>query len=280
MNKESTLYDYTKSAEELRQFELREKCSKIAMEYERFNLENDVYKMFGEWLLEQAKTGYSATFTGKILDGFLKGRGVSAPRKVTIKAKESDYDSCERLRVLSGKFYRNHADGYESDYRWYTLWKIAKAYNKQNGCIVVDAPSYLTSSGSVAIVLDWSKEAQDCITHEKWAENVNSKFDVIGCALESGVIASVISFVVLVVLALFISDEQFLIPGFFALCLMFVLCPVFYPKIKKVKISSLTDETAIKFYTHCKMIEETRYSRYNIRLDEQRDWAGNCLGWF
>lgn len=268
MNKESTLYDYTKSAEELRQFELREKCSKIAMEYERFNLENDVYKMFGEWLLEQAKTGYSATFTGKILDGFLKGRGVSAPRKVTIKAKESDYDSCERLRVLSGKFYWNHADGYESDYRWYTLWKITKAYNHKNGCVVVDAPSYLTSSGSVAIVLDWSKDAQDCITRERWRKDAKSSFVMLylegiagfggGFILWGGLWLILKTFVP-TLCDTFLFGQPYI--GTFLIGLSFVLFCEFYLTKRQV------DKCAVDFDTHCKNIQNARGGTYSIERD-------------
>lgn len=264
MNKESTLYDYTKSAEELRQFELGETCSRIIHEYEMFNLQNDVYKMFGEWLLDQAKTGYSAIFTSKILDEFLKGRGVSAPKKVIIKAKESDYDSCERLRVLSGKFYWNYADGYESDYKWYTLWKIAKAYNKQNGCIVVDAPSHLTVSGSLAIVLDWSKDAQDCISHEAWKPHAQDTFSVGFCFTASLVICLVMDLIAMIILVFFIPDEQLLIPGFLGFVGAFVGAAFLYFHIKKITIASSMELYAEDFEAHCKKIEETRYSRYKI----------------
>lgn len=136
MDKGSTLYDYTRSAEELRVFELGETCSKIIHEYEMFNLQNDVYKMFGEWLLNEAKTKYSTVFTREDLIGFLNSRRVVPPDSVTIKAKKEDYDSCEKLRMLSSDCYWNYKNGYESEYAWYTLWKIAKAYNKQNGCVV------------------------------------------------------------------------------------------------------------------------------------------------
>lgn len=90
MDKGSTLYDYTRSAEELRVFELGETCSKIIHEYEMFNLQNDVYKMFGEWLLNEAKTVYEAVFTEKILNKFLKDKDLTKPGKVYIKAKKSD----------------------------------------------------------------------------------------------------------------------------------------------------------------------------------------------
>ena len=54
MKAESTILDYTKSAEEIRRFKLKEKCHEIAAEYERFNIENEVYEKFGQWLLEKA----------------------------------------------------------------------------------------------------------------------------------------------------------------------------------------------------------------------------------
>lgn len=274
----STLYDYTKSAEELRQFELREKCSQIAIEYERFNLENDVYKMFREWLLEQAKTGYSATFTSKDLNKLLNVRNIMQPDPVTIEAKDGDYDSCDKFRMLSSGHYCSYKNGYESNYAWYIIWKITRAYNNKNGCIVINAPR--NEDGCVKINLDWSKDAQECITYKKWEEKANIEFDTIGYAIGSGVISSVISFIVFEIFAFFIPDEQLSILRFFVLCLMFALYLVFYSRIKKVKISNLTEETAINFHTHCNMIEETRYSRYSIRLDKQRSWIGNSPGWF
>lgn len=264
MNKESTLYDYTRSAEELRVFELGETCSRIIHEYEMFNLQNDVYKMFGEWLLNEAKTGYSAVFTSRELSRFLNSRDVQPPRSVDIKAKKGDYDSCEKLRMLSSNYYWSFKGGYEAEYAWYTLWKIAKAYNKQNGCIVVDAPSYLTFSGSLAIVLDWSKEAQDCISHEAWKPHAQDTFSAGFCFTASLVICLVMDLIAMIILVFFIPDEQLLIPGFWGFVGAFVGAAFLYFHIKKIMIASSMELYAEGFEAHCKKIEETRYSRHRI----------------
>lgn len=280
MNKESTLYDYTKSAEELRAFELGETCSRIIHEYEMFNIQNDVYKMFGEWLLEQAKTGYRATFTEKILLGFLKSKRLSNPKSELISASKDDYDQCEKLRELCSSNYTKDPGGFNSDYCLYTLWKIAKTYNCRNGCIVVDAPSRLMANSNWVIALDWSKDAQDCISHEAWKPRAQDTFSVGFCFAASLVICLVMDLIALIILAFFIPDEQLLIPGFWLFIGGFVNAAFLYFHIKKIMISSSMELYAKGFEAHCKRIEETRYSRYNIRLDEQRDWAGNCLGWF
>lgn len=125
MDKGSTLYDYTRSAEEPRVFELGETCSKIIHEYEMFNLQNDVYKMFGEWLLNEAKTVYEAVFTEKILNKFLKDKDLTKPGKVYIKAKKSDLQSCEKLRELTNSRCW--------DERW-NGWPVTRTYHCHREC--------------------------------------------------------------------------------------------------------------------------------------------------
>lgn len=266
MNKESTLYDYTKSAEELRQFELREKCSKIAMEYERFNLENDVYKMFGEWLLNEAKTKYSVVFTSKDLIGFLNSRRVVAPDSVTIAAKKEDYASCENLRMLSIGYYWSYKSGYDAEYTWYTLWKITKAYNKKNGCIVINAPRH--EDGCVKIDLDWSKDAQDCITRERWRKDAKSSFVMLylegiagfggGFILWGGLWLILKTFVP-TLCDTFLFGQPYI--GTFLIGLSFVLFCEFYLTNRQV------DKCAVDFDAHCKNIQNTRGSTYSIERD-------------
>lgn len=262
MDKGSTLYDYTRSAEELRVFELGEACSKIIHEYEMFNLQNDVYKMFGEWLLNEAKTGYSAVFTSRELNRFLNIRDAQPPRSVDIKAKKGDYDSCEKLRMLSSNYYWSFKSGYEAEYAWYTLWKIAKAYNKQNGCVVTDAPKH--EDGCVKIFLNWSKEAQDCISHEAWKSHAQDTFSAGFCFGASLVICLVMDLIAFIILAFFIPDEKLMVPGFWLFVGAFVGAAFLYFRIKKIMIDASMDLYSEGFEAHCNKIEETRYSKYNI----------------
>lgn len=267
MNKGSTLYDYTRSAEELRVFELGETCSRVIQEYEMFNLQNDVYKMFGEWLLNEAKTGYEAMFTEKILNKFLKDKDLTKPGKVYIKAKKSDLQSCEKLRELtSSRCWDerwNGWGGFETDYAWYTLWKIAKAYNCQNGCVVVDAPSYLMYSGNVAIVLNWSKKAQDCISHDKWrdaAEEGESRF--IYLFMGSG-IGFLLGGLGCMALGEFFGIGELIL----SILLFAITCVtgiVYVTLVRSCKINLYMEMFASDFEAHCKKIEETRYSQYEI----------------
>lgn len=261
MNKGSTLYDYTRSAEELRVFELGETCSRIIHEYEMFNLQNDVYKMFGEWLLNEAKTKYSVVFTSKDLIGFLNSRRVGPPDSVTIKAKKGDYDSCEKLRMLSSNCYWSFKSGYQAEYAWYTLWKIAKAYNKQNGCIVTDAPKH--EDGCVKIFLDWSKKAQDCISCEKWrdaAEEGESRF--IYLFMGSG-IGFLLGGLGCMALGEFLGVSEIVL----SILLFAITCVtgiVYATLVRSCKIDSYIEAFSVYFESHCKKIEEARYSRYEI----------------
>lgn len=271
MDKGSTLYDYTRSAEELRVFELGETCSRIIHEYEMFNLQNDVYKMFGEWLLNEAKTKYSVVFTSKDLIGFLNSRRAGAPDSVTIAAKKEDYDSCENLRMLSSSCYWNYKSGYESGYAWYTLWKITKAYNKKNGCIVMNAPR--SEDGCLKIDLDWSKDAQECITREKWRSDAKKEFPFGLCALFGGLVGAILGFLVAAVLAIIHISAWIIFGAYFG---FIAFCAVAIGALSRSMFIDLEiDKLSKDFNNHCERIEETRYSRYSIRLDDQRDWVGH-----
>lgn len=257
MNKESTLYDYTKSAEELRQFELREKCSKIAMEYERFNIQNDVYKMFGEWLLERAKTGYSATFTTCDLLDYLESKGLSCPRSLNIEAEYKDWNGCKQLRMISNGRRFGSSDPFRSDYGIYTLWKIAQAYNCKNGCVVTEIVP------GVKIALNWSKDAQDCITRKKWRERAEDNEELFDWLVFGAKIGICFGILLAVGLALFGVVG---VVGFLCVVIGSVLAGVFVSValLREHEMTRHMDNYACRFDIHCKSIEEAKQSEYDV----------------
>lgn len=259
MDKGSTLYDYTRSAEELRVFELGETCSRIIHEYEMFNLQNDVYKMFGEWLLNEAKTKYSAKFTSFDLLDYIESKELSRPRSFDIEAEYKDRNDCKPFRMLSDGHRFDSSRPFKSDYGRYTLWKIAQAYNCKNGCVVTEI-----DPGS-KIFLDWSKEAQDCITRERWRCDADCPLIVL---LIAGACAGFLLWCVLWnVLNRFVPAlcNTFLVreprPTMFLTTVIVVLLDKF--RNTKHRMNKL----AWDFDTHCKNIEDARGSRYSIEND-------------
>lgn len=265
MNKESTLYDYTKSAEELRQFELGETCSRIIHEYERFNLENDVYKMFGKWPLEKAKTGYSAAFSWYDLENLLKSRGLKSPESFSIESDEKNYGACKQFRMISSGREFGRYCLFNARYSVYTLWKIAQAYNCKNGCVVTDI------SCDPKIYLNWSKDAQDCITHEKWREKAEQGDGVDDWISGMAVVGLIFGSVSSLILA-FLGWMSLVILLCTLLGCVFVFIAIGLIWIRTLVIKGKMDKYAEDFERHCQNIQDAKRSEYDVSRTYSHIW--------
>lgn len=255
MKSNSTLLDYTKSAEEIRKFKLKEECHKIAAEYEKFNVENRVYEKFGEYLLEKAKNSYSLGFDSGDLRKILTESEAECPEQKKIDAMREDYFWCEELREICPDEW-SFRMCYRSSYTWYTLWKIAKAYNGNYGCVVKNSPS--EKYNKFWFVLDWSQDANDCISKEKWRGESEAKgFDkflyrgigIIFYIFFTGIVFPVLElnpnvFVWIVFGALFVILTQILI------------C--------KLIVKKRMNELSKPFKDHCEKISQTKESEFDV----------------
>lgn len=259
--KESTMYDYTKSAEELRKFNLNEECHKIAHKYEMFNIEQGVYEEFGKVLLETAKTKYNLEFSSDFLKKYFQDKGIKAPESETFSGKGSDYANCESLRELCPyKAYQPY-NTYRSNYYWYTLWRIAKTYNCKSGCVVTQSPRTGYCEEYVFFELDWSKDAVDCITKEKWIEKAEDKSDGwiqngilrIGCCIAFYFVASVIK-----------GELISAIPFFVGVVIAYIFSEIV---LRKIEVKYRMNELSKRFQKHCDNIQNTKPSKYDVKFD-------------
>lgn len=222
MHKEETTFlDYTRSAEELRLFELNKKCREIAHEYEKFNIENGIYERFGELFLIEVKKGYNTTFTSNHLAKIIYDKKIELPKTYLIAAGKEDYEKCQSLRDICVNDTLS-LGSYKSNYAWYTMWKIAKAYNGKHGCVVTATPNRdWRSSEMLKIKMDWSQDAVDCITGEKWV--YESKQKSIGILtywfLVSGVIFAIFTVLGVLLVMLNVIQNDFLVLYFLKFCL-------------------------------------------------------------
>lgn len=267
---DSTLLEYTKTAEELRLFSLSEKCKEIAREYERFNIKNGVYEFFAECLLKKAKTHYSMKFKDVEIEYFLYDKGIEPPAYKEINAEPKDYENCEFLREIC-KGYDFHPD-----YYWYTLWKIAKAYNCKNGCVVVKSVGGdMWTNGILYIELDWSQQALDCITKNKWrckSENcVGNRFVwILLSGFVSFFISAIIVFGVLIAIAeIGVIEKENILEGRFWIVWVLTLMSTWiisFP-VRDSSVNYELDYLSQEFDEHCKKISQNKCSSYNIDRD-------------
>lgn len=259
MHKEETTFlDYTRSAEELRLFELNEKCREVAHEYEKFNIENGIYERFGELFLIEVKKGYNTTFTSNHLAKIIYDKNIEPPKTYLIAAEEGDYEKCQSLRDICVNDTLS-LGSYKSNYAWYTMWKIAKAYNGKHGCIVTVTPNRdWMSSEMLKIKMDWSQNAIDCITKEKWKEEANKiELGIITMALLGIFIWSFIWFVIYI----FFNPANAL-PIYCIGAIEFAFLNAI--PIRNFLISLKIYELSQKFKKHCENIEETKISEFDI----------------
>lgn len=260
MHKEETTFlDYTRSAEELRMFELNEKCREIAHEYEKFNIENGIYDLFGEWFLSEVKTGYNTTFTSYQLAKIISDKNIEPPKTYLIASKEDDYEKCQSLRDICVNDTLS-LGSYKSNYAWYTMWKITKAYNGKHGCVVTATPNRdWRSSEMLKIKMDWSQDAVNCVTGEKWREEANKS--------ELGVIASAV-FGLLIWLAIWLVTILIFYPFANALLIFFAgaiaFSFIFAVPIRRLSISDELYKLSQKFKKHCENIEKTKISEFDV----------------
>lgn len=252
MKTDSTLLDYTRSAEEICKFKLKEKCHEIASKYEKFNIENRVYEKFGEYLLERAKNSYSLGFDSGDLKKILTE--VEYPEQNKIDAMREDYFWCKELREICPDEWCFKMC-YRSSYEWYTLWRIAKAYNGNYGCVVKISPS--EKYNKFWFVLDWSQDANDCISKEKWRSEAKKEIDKFSCLL-IGAFTDL-----LCTLFLFCSFE------FKEIFFVWLVSVILLPIIERILIESFVVRKGMNvlskpFQEHCERINQTRYSEFDI----------------
>lgn len=258
---ESTILDYTKSVEEIRLFELSEKCREIAREYESYNIRNGIYEAFGEWFLEEAKDSYSTEFSSHDLAQIIRKKDIEPPKVFLFERKYGDYDKCESLREICVNVGITTCRC-ESNYAWYTMWQIAKAYNGKHGCVVTESPNYDCSCGGmIKISIDWNQDAVDCTTGNKWMEEAEEKIGIIG----SGIVG-VFVWMVAWVSVLFVIE----IPKNISACLATFFIPiipvfcVFSFPIRSFWVKREINKLSVEFVKHCQNIKETKYSEFNV----------------
>lgn len=259
---ESTILDYTKSVEELRLFELSEKCREIAREYESYNIRNGIYEAFGEWFLEEAKDSYSTEFSSHDLAQIIRKKDIEPPKVFLVERKYGDYDKCESLREICVNVGITTCRC-ESNYAWYTMWQIAKAYNGKHGCVVTEPPNYDCSyGGMIKISIDWSQDAVDCTTNEKW--RMEAEKEELG-VIASGFFGDLIWLFVWLVLALAIAITQERFIGFKTYLIPFIpIFVLFSTTIRSLSIKSYTKKLSKEYVKHCQNIKETKYSKFNV----------------
>lgn len=261
---EGTILEYTKSAEELRLFELSEKCHEIAHEYELYNIQNGIYEAFGEWFLEEAKNGYSTTFTSYALSKIIFDKNIEPPKHQIIKTKEGDYEKCQALRDICVNGTRS-LGGYKSNYAWYTLWKIAKAYNGKHGCIVTEPPSHndYRYGDPISFSIDWSQDAVDCTTNEKWRmEAEKEELGIIKSGI-FGVFCWCFIWMVRIFIEICFCDKIPSLHYFFI-----PVVPVFFVfafPVRNFSIQKIMKKLSKEFVKHCQNIEQTKYSKFDVK---------------
>lgn len=274
MKSNSTLLDYTKSAEEIRKFKLKEECHKIAAEYERFNIENGVYEKFGEWLLDKAKDRYCTEFSQGDLVRMLTDREIECPGNYKIECDEDDYDWCEPLREICPK--ENSGYGWiRSSYSWYTAWRIAKTYNCKHGCVVTKATNIPWRHSEVSFILDWSQDANDCISKKKWRSRIENSFmSKVGFGLWGCMIWFFVWALIATIASLpndkFIGmDSLFVtvVPAFLFFC---------FP-VRNFLVSKRIESLSEPFKDHCEKISQTKQSNFNVKCGKECSSNGSVL---
>ena len=265
MKAESTILDYTKSAEEIRRFKLKEKCHEIAAEYERFNIENEVYEKFGQWLLEKAIDRYSVSFSSKDLcNMILASNEVECPESFKINGRLFDYEWCNELREICPNDLDIKSQ-YKSMYSWYTLWRIVKAYNGKHGCVVTLTPTYKWSE--IHFHLNWSQDASDCISKEKWRNEADrSKFEY---KVLNGMIGLMLGFFLPVFPFVFFGIQTYLWVWITSIILFPIL---FIFPIRNLEIRRKMNKLSKSFQEHCEKINQTRDSEFDVEKGQLKTY--------
>lgn len=274
MKTDSTILDYTRSVEDIRKFKLKEECHKIAAEYERFNIENGVYEKFGEGLLEKAKDRYKAEFNNFHLTKIVTEMELECPESYKIKANIDDYDWCDQLREICPIEWRSWGE-FRSCYSWYTIWRIAKTYNCKHGCVVSCSPDLFVGGTEIRFTLDWSQDASDCISKEKWRECAE---DDLPNKLIFGCIGSCCWIVIWAIWAAIAAGCQSRFIGFLPLLIpvmpMFLL---FSFSVRNIFVRMGMNKRSWQFESHCEKIEQTKVCYFNVKCG--RKCSKHEVGW-
>lgn len=250
--KEGSMYEYTNSAKNVRLFLVGEKCSEIIKSFTKFNFEHGVYQFFSEKLLEVAKSQYYIEFTEYDIKKFLTENGIleNVPVFDNVEIEKDDYDKCEKLRVIGYK-KRDCYSWVNPDYYWFTLWEIAKTYNKKHGCVVIEPPhrDMKWSSGELKLVLSWCKNANDAISGKLFIKK--SKTDGIPAEYVFLAIFLMVISLILIIVGMVIIG---LIPAICLLAITIIWLYYFAIKAQSKKESK-------EFKMHCEHISKTEYSR-------------------
>lgn len=266
---EASFYEYTKSAQEIKKFKCEENCREIAAQYERFNKENGVYEFFGEKLLEEAKENYGMEFESNHIRKYLTSKNVDAPASENIEYDREWYKNSEAIKNVCPPYYKFN----RTDYFWYTIWRIAKEYNCKNGCVVTDTPKSYESYTDNYLILDWSEEARNYATGEKYKREARESWKLFPVATFGaivGCLTPVAIWIIMFVVGIFCVENPIenannwidlrrTIP----FCTI-VFCLIFATGLRKVMISQDIEMDSVEFRTHCKNIEKTEPSSFDL----------------
>lgn len=267
---DTSFYEYTKSAKDVKKFVCEEKCREIALAFDKFNAESGVYEFFGDVLLEVAKEYYEMTFESTSIESYLEDKRLEPPVFEKIEIEESWYDESQDIRNVSKRTYPG--DSYITpNYYWYTLWKIAKEYNGKNGCVTTQSPTTKYPVGYY-FEMNWGKGASRITNDKKLMEEYEDEETMGMKILVFASIWIVVLFLILLCwmiahnipfLNSILYETDCFSPfsiTFFTTIISFAIWG--FSKIKE--INSYVNEQKLKFIKHCKNIQENRESRYYL----------------
>lgn len=266
---ETTFLDYTKSADDVRLFNLKEKCHNIILEYEKHNIENNVYGIFGEWFLKQVPNGFKLDVSEYQITSLLAQNNIDIPSSYKIKGKSEDYEKCAQLRQISTGM---RCGEYETDYVWYTMWQIANAYNCKHGCVVTESPIVSSNSyKNITMSFDWSQSATDCITRKRWEKDAKEDTGPLLFYIFLGFVSGFLLFLIYVpIFSIFdLSGKYFLLVN--AISFIISLYAFVFP-IRKSNLKHNIKKASADFDKHCERIANYYVSNFDITLKRYLGW--------
>lgn len=266
---ETTFLDYTKSADDVRMFSLKEECHNIILEYEKYNLEHNVYGIFGEWFLKQIPNGFKLTVSEYQITSLLAQNNIDIPGSYKIKSKSEDYEKCAQLRQISTGM---RCGEYETDYIWYTMWQIANAYNCKHGCVVTESPTVSSYNyRNITMSFDWSQSSIDCITRKRWEKDAKEYTGSVLLYIFLGAAFGCCLFAVYVVIfaLLKLGGKYFLFTN--AISFIISLYAFVFP-IRKSNLKHNIKKASADFDRHCERIANYYVSRFDVTPKRYMGW--------
>lgn len=266
---ETTFLDYTKSADDVRLFNLKEECHNIILEYEKYNLEHNVYGIFGEWFLKQVPNGFKLEVSEYQITSLLAQNNIDIPSSYKIKGKSEDYEKCAQLRQIS---IGMRCGKYETDYIWYTMWQIANAYNCKHGCVVTESPTVSSYNyRNITMSFDWSQSAIDCITRKRWEKDAKKDTgSVFFYTLLCAAFSCFLLIVYMLILVLFdLSGKYFLLANVIS---SIISMYAFVFPIRNAVMKRNIKKASADFDKHCKRIANYYVSRFDVTPKRYMGW--------